>query len=80
MAAAQDLTPTFPFPSKRAARQEAQDILMHGVSVALGYWTEQHADLAEQMTEAEQDEFRALLQQEADRLAKVFGFQKAWTA
>lgn len=68
------------FDSKTTAKQEAQEILMHGVATALGYWEEQHALLADRMTEDERTEFRALLQQQADRVAKLFGYDRAWAS
>jgi mannitol-1-phosphate/altronate dehydrogenase len=68
------------FDTRTAAKQEAQDILLHGVAVAMSYWQEQHPELAEQMTEAEEAEFQAVLHEQADRLAKVFGYSEQWGA
>jgi hypothetical protein len=66
--------------TKTGLKQEAQDILMHGLATAMGYWTEQHVLLANQMTEAEQLEFGRILLQQADRVAHLFGYEQAWTA
>lgn len=66
--------------TRTGKKQRAQEILMHGIAYALGYWTEQNPFDAEVMTEEEQDEFRQILQQQADRVAKLFGYEYAWSS
>lgn len=60
-------------------KQFVQTELMHGMANALGYWTER-------LTESERDalgedglaELQALMQEQANRVAKMFGYEKAW--
>lgn len=61
-----------------AKKQAAQAELMHGIGKVLGYWVESppFAD----MTEEEEAEFHALLLQQADRVAKMFGYEEAWSS
>jgi hypothetical protein len=66
--------------TKTEMRRVAQDQLLSGVSVALGYWTEQQPQLAESMTDAERAEYRAVLKAQADRIARMFGYAEAWTS
>lgn len=64
--------------TKTQTKQAAQDLLMHHVANALGYWKE---DLTSRGQRVEnEDEFRAELQRQADRIAKMFGFEEAWAA
>jgi hypothetical protein len=66
--------------TKMGKRRRAQDIILDGVAVAIGYWTEQnHFDMAV-MTQEELKEFSVLLKQQADRVAKLFGYDEAWIA
>lgn len=61
-------------------KRRAQDILLHGIAVALGYWTEQNYFDVAVLTEKQQDEFSRILQQQADRVARLFGYENAWSA
>jgi hypothetical protein len=63
--------------SKTEQKLEAQDMLMHGIGNVLGYWNE--CPPFEDMTEQEIAEFHAILKREADRVAKMFGYDEAWT-
>jgi mannitol-1-phosphate/altronate dehydrogenase len=63
--------------TKTEKKLKAQEMLMTGIGNVLGYWTE--SGFADEMTEAEQVEFQQALQQQADRVAKMFGFDKAWS-
>lgn len=78
-----------PYSSLKAKEKKeiAQDIIMHQISTALGYW--QEAGLIssddftvdiDEMSEKEKEHFQSFLQREADRLAKVFGYSRAWTS
>lgn len=65
---------------KKQAKEAAQEMLMHGIGNVLGYWSEDFgnkAKLAELGLSPE--EFGAILQQQADRVAKVLGFESAWS-
>ena len=61
-------------------KQYAQDLIMDGIGNVLGYWMEQ-------LSEEERDalgmdginEMCELVHQQADRVAKMFGFDKAWS-
>jgi len=66
--------------TKTNQKRRAQEILMHGISVALGYWTEQNSFDVEVLDEEQLAEFRQILQQQADRVAKLFGYDGAWSA
>lgn len=63
--------------ASKKQRQEAQDMLMHGIGNVLGYWQEQYA--AQSMTDEERKEMTQILQEQADRVAKMFGYDKAWS-
>lgn len=70
-----------PKPTTRTGlKREAREIIMHGMASAVGYWTEQHAALADQMTQAEQEAFGQILLEQADRVARLLGYEAAWTA
>ncbi|MGI5347012.1 hypothetical protein ACQEU8_02315 [Streptomyces sp. CA-250714] len=58
-------------------KQMAQDVLMQGIANQLGYYDPN--DYGESMTDAERDEFREIMQREADRVAKLFGYESAWS-
>ena len=65
--------------SKREAKEAAQKMLMHGIGNVLGYW---HEDL-NNAREAEalgltQEEFGQVLMAQADRVARLLGFEEAW--
>jgi len=61
-------------------KELAQDHIMDAVSVALGYWHEQLPARGVQIPEELHDEFRAIMQREADRVAKIFGYNQAWSS
>jgi hypothetical protein len=59
---------------------DAQDRLMHGIANVLGYFTESHAPKGwDDWSPAEQAEYYAIMKREADRVARLFGFDEAWT-
>lgn len=62
--------------TKTELKQIAQDALLHGVGNILGYWNPE--DEAIDMTEEERDQLQDIMQREADRIAKMFGYEKAW--
>lgn len=66
--------------SKRAAKEAAQEMLMHGIGNVLGYWAEDQGNRA-MMRELglSEEEFNATLQQQADRVARLLGFDSAWS-
>ncbi len=53
----------------------AQDALMHGIGNVLGY--ERPSDF-EDWPKEQQEAYREIMQREANRLAKVFGYGEAW--
>jgi hypothetical protein len=80
-------------PGKREQKEKAQEMLMLGIANVLGYWTEgenpfaratQDADgnwkSAKPLSQEEKEEFGKMLLREADRVAKLFGYDEAWTA
>lgn len=66
--------------SKAEIKEKAQTMLMHGLGNVLGYWTERLEDLqvAEELG-LTPEEFGEVLLQQADRAAKILGFEKAWS-
>lgn len=51
---------------------------MHGIGNVLGYWSEQDRDVASDFGMTD-EEFHELLLAQADRVAKMFGYEKAWS-
>lgn len=81
-------------PSKTEQKLKAQEMLMHGIATVLGYWQESNPNpfaksaqdaqgdwkMAEPLTEEERREFGLMLQREGDRIAKLMGYDRAWSA
>jgi hypothetical protein len=67
-------------PGKRVAKEKAQEMLLHGIGNVLGYWFE---DASNQQDVADlgmtEEEFGELLLHEADRIARLFGYDQAWS-
>lgn len=60
--------------TKTAMKDEAQDAIMNGIANVLGY-----VDLDELgIAPHQQEEFRAILRREADRVARLLGYDEAW--
>lgn len=60
---------------------KAQELLMHGIANVLGYWTEEDLLLVAALGGDDQrEEFGRLLRAQADRIAKLFGYDEAWGA
>lgn len=53
----------------------AQDGIMHGIGNALGY--DRPTEWAD-WSEDQQTEYRQIMQREADRAARLFGYESAW--
>lgn len=69
-------------PSKTEMKRHAQDNLMDGIANVLGYWEEgahNWPDGWEQWTEEQKQEYRDIMRQQADRIAKLLGFEQAWS-
>ncbi|MEU6765914.1 hypothetical protein ABZ916_25790 [Streptomyces sp. NPDC046853] len=67
--------------SPRLTRTElkhlAQEALMQGIGSQLSYWRPQDYDTA--IPDGQQEELREVMQREADRVAKLFGYKDgAW--
>lgn len=54
-------------------KQWAQDQLMDGISKVLGYWSE---DV--NISEEKRAELQTIMKQQADRIARLFGYNEAW--
>lgn len=65
--------------SKIEARRKAQEMLMHGLGGVLGYWSEGNPDAAKDLGLTD-EELHEILQQQADRVAKMFGYEQAWSS
>jgi hypothetical protein len=55
----------------------AQEALMQGIANQLGYYDPN--DFGDEMTDEERDELRQVMQREADRVARLFGYESAWS-
>lgn len=64
--------------SRREQKEKAREMLMCGMANVLGYWAESGPNVATELGLTD-EEFRALLGDEADRVAKLFGYEKAWS-
>lgn len=64
--------------TKREAKEKAQEMLMHGLGNVLGYWSENNIDAAKDLGLTD-EEFHKILQEQADRVAKLFGYDYAWS-
>lgn len=62
--------------SRTELKHIAQVQIMHGIANVLGYWDPDDDDAG--VPEAQRDELREIMQREADRAAKVLGYEKAW--
>ena len=58
-------------------KEIAQKAIMHGIGNVLGYWDP--ANQALEIPDDQEDELREIMPREADRLAKVFGYDRAWS-
>lgn len=62
-------------------KQFVQDQLMDSLSLALGYWQERLSeDEREKLGEEGLAELQTLMQEQANRVAKMFGYEKAWVS
>lgn len=67
--------------TKTGMKLRAQEILMHGIAVAQGYWHEQEKYVYEALSNDEaRAEFSRVLHQQADRVARLFGYEESWPA
>lgn len=62
---------------KLTPKRMAQDILLDKISEALGYWQEQ-GHLTKGMTEREIELVKEQMKKQADRIARMFGYEEAW--
>ncbi len=53
-------------------------MLMHGIGNVLGYWSEQNPDAATHLGLTD-EEFHEILRGQADRVAKLLGYEEAWS-
>ncbi|MGK5530842.1 hypothetical protein [Streptomyces sp. URMC 129] len=57
-------------------KEQAREVLLHGIANQLGYYNPD--DDAREIPEGQRDEFQAVMKREADRVARLFGYEKAW--
>ena len=63
-------------------KREAQGELMYGIGNVLGYWEEDESKWPkgwEDWTEEKRNAYRDIMQREADRIARMFGYEAAWS-
>lgn len=58
-------------------RRKAQDVLLQGVANQLGYYDPK--DFDERYTPEEEEELRAEMKRQADRIARMFGYEESWS-
>lgn len=72
-------------PGKREQAAKAREMIMHGVGNVLGYWQEADpnpfapATSASRLSDEEVEQFGQILLREADRVARLLGYEQAWT-
>lgn len=60
-------------------KEWAQDMLLDGISVVLGYWQEKLTDAERELLSVEDvNALHDIMQRQADRAAKLFGYDGAW--
>ena len=60
------------------AKQLAQELLVDGLAVTRGYWTENSSVDFDAMTERERQQVNEQLEKVGDRLARAAGFDRSW--
>lgn len=71
-----DGDPATPILTRTQLKRLAQDVLLTGVMNQLSYWEPRDDGL--KMSPEKLEEFRVILKQQADRLARLFGYEEAW--
>lgn len=65
--------------TRTAKKEFAQEALMHGIANVLGYWQENlSSDEVDALGEDGIQEINELMRQQANRVAKLLGYEKAW--
>jgi len=59
-------------------KRKAQEEIMHGIGNVLGYWSERDPGLARDLGITD-EEFHEILVQQADRVARLLGYERAWS-
>ncbi len=65
---------------KETPKQVAQDMIMDGLALSRGYWSEKHETQYNKMTELERKRIDEQLKKQGDRIARMFGFDESWSA
>lgn len=66
--------------TRKDRKEYVQDQIMVGIGNVLGYWMEELSEEERDELGAEGlEELRTMMQQQADRVAKMFGYNKAWS-
>ena len=68
-------------PGKRTRteiKQDAQEIIMDGIAKILGYHDPHENGM--DYSDEELAQLREIMQREANRVARLFGYEEAWTA
>lgn len=63
--------------SRTELKHHAQEVLMHGIGNQLGYYNPD--DDKRPIPTDQRDEFQQIMRREADRVARLLGYEKAWT-
>lgn len=66
--------------NKITAKTKAQDIIMLAIANMRGYWTETFDDEIINLSEKEIRSISVQLEKLSDRIAKMCGYDKSWTA
>lgn len=64
--------------SRTEMKRRAQELIMRQVANARGYWGEMLESTGEVIAADQAEEFRVILKREADRVARIMGYEESW--
>ena len=59
-------------------KRRAQELIMRQVANARGYWGEMLESTGEVIAADQAEEFGVILKREADRVARIMGYEESW--
>lgn len=65
---------------KTTPKKLAQDIIMDQIALAIGYGLEKYDSYEGDLTEREGKLVQEQIEKQANRVAKIFGYERAWSA
>lgn len=64
--------------TKTQKKQKAQKLIMHALAATGYYISDNNAGEVDGMTAQEIEEYTAIVSEQMDRVAKLFGYESAW--